>query len=151
MLQAIRSKAGSLIVKILFALLIVSFGVWGIGDIFLQRHAPAPASRNRARVSDRNNFTNILASNQLTEDRYVSMLRRDIARSNLTGAIAGGAVAPTQLIDPLYRTRNEKRVADTVLVASEKMTGIAEPTEAELQDFHAKHEDAFRAPENRGL
>src|SRR5260370_13976047 len=34
MLQAIRSRAGSYIVKILFALLILTFGIWGIGDIF---------------------------------------------------------------------------------------------------------------------
>ena len=34
MLQAIRSKVGSWIVKILFAFLILSFAVWGIGDIF---------------------------------------------------------------------------------------------------------------------
>lgn len=37
MLQALRSHAGSWIVKILFALLIVSFGIWGIGDIFRGR------------------------------------------------------------------------------------------------------------------
>jgi peptidyl-prolyl cis-trans isomerase D len=233
MLQAIRSKAGSLIVKILFALLIVSFGVWGIGDIFRERSAAEttvasvgdiniqadelqnavrremarmnsmfggnfgteqakqlglvdsvlnrivgsdlldleerrlrllvddqvvrsaiianPAFRNSTGVFDRNIFTNILAANQLTEDRYVSLLRREIARNNLTSAVAGGAVAPPQLIDPLYRTRNEKRIADTVLIAAEQMTGIAEPSEAELQDFHAKHEDLFRAPEYRGF
>ncbi len=209
MLQAIRSKAGSLIVKILFALLIVSFGVWGIGDIFRERSAAEttvasvgdiniqadelqnavrnemarmnslfggnfgaeqakqlglvdsvlnrivgsdlldleerrlrllvddqvvrgaimanPTFRNSAGVFDRNIFVNVLAANQLSEDRYVSLLRREIARGNLTGAVAGGAVAPTQLIDPLYRTRNEKRVADTVLVASDKVTDIAEP------------------------
>jgi peptidyl-prolyl cis-trans isomerase D len=34
MLQAIRSKAGSFVVKALFALLILTFAVWGIGDIF---------------------------------------------------------------------------------------------------------------------
>ena len=34
MLQAIRSRAGSFIVKVLFGLLIVTFGIWGIGDIF---------------------------------------------------------------------------------------------------------------------
>ena len=33
MLQALRSTVGSWIVKILFVLLILSFGVWGIGDI----------------------------------------------------------------------------------------------------------------------
>jgi peptidyl-prolyl cis-trans isomerase D len=32
MLQAIRSKAGSLVVKVLFAVLIVAFGFWGIGS-----------------------------------------------------------------------------------------------------------------------
>ncbi len=36
MLQFIRSKAASLVVKILFALLIVTFGVWGIGDVLLK-------------------------------------------------------------------------------------------------------------------
>lgn len=34
MLQFIRSFAGSWVVKILFVLLILSFGVWGIGDMF---------------------------------------------------------------------------------------------------------------------
>jgi peptidyl-prolyl cis-trans isomerase D len=37
MLQAIRSKAGSLVVKGLFGILILTFGVWGIGDIFRDR------------------------------------------------------------------------------------------------------------------
>jgi peptidyl-prolyl cis-trans isomerase D len=37
MLQAIRSKAGSLVVKALFGLLILTFGIWGIGDIFRNR------------------------------------------------------------------------------------------------------------------
>jgi peptidyl-prolyl cis-trans isomerase D len=37
MLQAIRSRAGSFVVKLLFALLILTFGVWGIGDIFRNR------------------------------------------------------------------------------------------------------------------
>jgi peptidyl-prolyl cis-trans isomerase D len=37
MLQAIRTRAGSLIVKILFAFLILTFSLWGIGDIFRNR------------------------------------------------------------------------------------------------------------------
>jgi peptidyl-prolyl cis-trans isomerase D len=37
MLQAIRTKAGSVVVKGLFALLILTFGVWGIGDVFRNR------------------------------------------------------------------------------------------------------------------
>jgi hypothetical protein len=37
MLQAIRSKVASWVAKALFAMLILSFAVWGIGDIFTQR------------------------------------------------------------------------------------------------------------------
>ena len=37
MLQAIRSQAGSWFVKGLFGILIITFGIWGIGDIFRGR------------------------------------------------------------------------------------------------------------------
>jgi peptidyl-prolyl cis-trans isomerase D len=33
MLEAIRAHTGSFVVKLLFILLIISFGAWGIGDI----------------------------------------------------------------------------------------------------------------------
>jgi peptidyl-prolyl cis-trans isomerase D len=50
MLQAIRSRAGSLVVKIFFGLLILTFGVWGIGDIFRNR----PTDTVIATVGDQN-------------------------------------------------------------------------------------------------
>ncbi|WP_395676657.1 peptidyl-prolyl cis-trans isomerase [Inquilinus sp.] len=37
MLQILRHKAGSIVVKVLFVLLILSFAIWGIGDIFRNR------------------------------------------------------------------------------------------------------------------
>ncbi len=37
MLQFLRSKASSVVVKALFVVLIFSFGVWGVGDIFRNR------------------------------------------------------------------------------------------------------------------
>jgi peptidyl-prolyl cis-trans isomerase D len=48
MLQAIRSKAGSIVVKGLFVVLIVTFGIWGIGDIFRNR----PTDTTVATVGD---------------------------------------------------------------------------------------------------
>ena len=41
MLQAIRSRAGSLVVKVLFAILIVAFGFWGIGSWLNDRSVDA--------------------------------------------------------------------------------------------------------------
>src|SRR5579883_1836699 len=233
MLQAIRSRAGSLIVKILFAVLIISFGIWGIADVFRQR-TPAettvadvggikikadalqvavnremenmrrlfgsnfnadqakqlgivdgvlnrmvasdllsleeqrlgigvadqvvynaifanPNFHNSSGAFDPNLFKLILANNQLSEASYFNSVRQDIERSVLTGAVAGGAVAPPELVDPLFRRQNEKRVADTVFIANAAMTGIPEPSEADLQAFYDKHQEAFRAPEYRGF
>ena len=36
MLTALRSKASSWIIKILFLILISSFGIWGVGDMLRQ-------------------------------------------------------------------------------------------------------------------
>src|SRR5271167_2060629 len=52
MLQAIRSKAGSIVVKGLFALLIVTFGIWGIGDIFRNRASDTVVATVGARSID---------------------------------------------------------------------------------------------------
>src|SRR5439155_9166990 len=42
MMQAIRGRAGSIIVKVLFGLLIISFGFWGVytRSDYLQGHSP---------------------------------------------------------------------------------------------------------------
>src|SRR5262249_5717886 len=45
MLQAIRSQATSIVVKILFGLLILTFGIWGIGDIFRNRSTDTTVAR----------------------------------------------------------------------------------------------------------
>jgi peptidyl-prolyl cis-trans isomerase D len=50
MLQAIRSRAGSYVVKAFFVLLILIFGIWGIGDIFRNRGTDTSV----ARVGDHN-------------------------------------------------------------------------------------------------
>ena len=51
MLQALRSTVGSWIVKILFVLLILSFGVWGIGDIFRGRTDTTAAEVGDVKIS----------------------------------------------------------------------------------------------------
>ena len=44
MLQAIRTRAGGIIVKVLFAILIVAFGFWGIGSWLSDRDSPRTLS-----------------------------------------------------------------------------------------------------------
>jgi peptidyl-prolyl cis-trans isomerase D len=232
MLQAIRSKAGSFVVKGLFVLLILTFGVWGIGDIFRNRPTDTviatvgdqdiraedlqaavrrelerlstrfgaaidiqqakklgviddvldelidrslleqEAARLRLEVSDdviRNATTNnpnfrtpdghfdralfdaMLAQNHLTEDQFVTLMRRDIPRNDLLEAVTLGAAAPQSMVDQLLRYRNEKRIADIVALPVADAGDSGQPNEAELTAFYDGHPDLFRAPEYRGF
>jgi peptidyl-prolyl cis-trans isomerase D len=232
MLQAIRSKAGSYVVKGLFALLILTFGIWGIGDIFRTRGTDTAvatvggqsiraeelqtalrraleqlsarfgsaidlqqakqlglvdqtlaqlidrslidqeAARLRLDISDdlirnvitanpsfrasdgrfdRGLFGAVLAANNLTEDQYVALLRRDIPRNDLLHAVTAGAAAPQPVVDLLYRYRNEKRTADIVALPTTGVPDIGQPSADELKAFYDKHPDLFRAPEYRGF
>ncbi len=80
MLQAIRSRATGFVVKILFGLLIATFGLWGIGDIFRNNTGP---DTSVARVGSR----------AITMDQVSQAVQSDIER--LRG-LFGGALDAQQ-------------------------------------------------------
>lgn len=75
MLQAIRSQASSFIIKILFGLLIISFGVWGIGDIFRARTADTTVATVGDRKIDAAQLSQAVRSEM---ERWRSMLHSQI-------------------------------------------------------------------------
>jgi len=232
MLQAIRSKADSLFVKVLFALLIVSFVGWGVyyalpklgsdtsvafvGDqkitpeqlnqsvrqritqlrqVFgagfdieqakqlgvvdqqlgeLINNALIGLEVNRLQLAigddavrgvifgdpnfksatgqfDRQRYQQILAQSGMSEAQYESGLRANIVRRELVQSVVSGVAAPKPLVDALYHIRAEKRVAETVFLPYALVTDVGQPSESDLQDFHDKHPDLFRAPELRSF
>ncbi len=228
MLQAIRKQTKSWLVGILFGLLILSFAIWGIGDIFrgggraivvaevgdvrisavdfgraFQRQVrqfggqidsemarqlgfvdqvlaqmvrrtlfdlgaaragiaigddlvreiifATPAFHDESGRFDRSLFEQFLFQAGLTEEAYVALLRRDLARGQLTGAIMAGGIIPDQLVDALYRYRREQRVADVVTVVTDSVGGIDEPDDATLGAFHRDNANQFMAPEYLAL
>ena len=235
MMQAIRGRAGSIIVKTLFGLLIISFGYWGIyvrspfgssqssdttvatvgGQTIsadeLQRALQPTIERLRAQFGgavdsqqlkelgvtdsvldqlidnrllnqeadrlglavpdsvirtaiyenpnfagpdgrfDRQRFDEILAMNRLSEDQLVADLRRDIPRSDLVQAITAGAAVPPQVVNVLYKYRNQRRLADIVAFPAAGVSNVGQPSNADLEKFYNAHKDLFRAPEYRGF
>ncbi|MBV8312393.1 MAG: peptidyl-prolyl cis-trans isomerase, partial [Planctomycetaceae bacterium] len=100
---------------------------------------------------DRALFNEILAENHLTEDQYVTVMRHDIPRDDLSQAVTLGAAAPQSMADLLLRYRNEKRVADIVALPIADAGDLGQPSEADLTAFYDGHQDLFRAPEYRGF
>lgn len=232
MLQIIRSKVGSWVVKILFAVLIASFAVWGIGDLFRDRGpdqtvaevgdieislqavnsafqndvnqmrqifgpefgaeqaismgmldqtverlvngavldnliaqagiAPSqeavaqtisrePMFQGASGSFDAARFQQVLGASGLTEGAYVALLRNDLARQQIIGAVSAGAEPPTALVSALHRYRDETRTATLIPVPLSAVEEIPEPSEEELQSFYEANPALFEAPEYRVL
>ena len=66
MLEAIRRRAGSFVVKILFVILVLSFFIWGIADVF----RPRSNAEWAAEVGDRK------ISTQALQEEYRATLSR---------------------------------------------------------------------------
>lgn len=232
MLQFIRSKASSWVIKVLFFCLVIAFGIWGIGDVLHQ----APPTPNVATVGGTTitlpdyqreydqkraslsrllgaQFTDELAKQMRVPQQvldtmvaralYVEMavsmgmrvspdLQRSLLEttpafqdqsghfnlqifqnyldqlhmspatfsaslgpqylvSELRDSVTAGALPPKTLVDAIYRYRNEKRVASTLLVADAAMKDIPAPQPADLAKFHQDHQDRYQAPEYRKI
>ena len=230
------NRPKNLIVKIttfaLFGLLIASFAVWGIGDIFrgssqeraiaeiggdpiLQRDYTQALSREINRISgrlgsqlemdqarafgipdqvlsqmisralfdrkagdlgmlvtddqirrliaqqeafkddlgnfDRNRFVMQLQNLGMGEGEYVATIRRDIIRQQLAGAVSAAVTVPRQLVEALYGYRNERRIAQYVLVRNDSITDMAAPNEPALEAFHKEFSGQFMAPAWRAV
>lgn len=232
MLQAIRERAGSVIVKVLFGLLILSFGIWGIGDIFrrgggeitvaevggrkisvdqlrqaynaeldrLRQAFGGAIDANQAKALglldqtvenlvarelvdleterlglavgddavraaihanpafhgpdgrfDRRIYSLTLSNLRMSEAQYETQLRGEMLRAQLTEALTIGAQAPKALAAPLYRMRNEKRVAEFAFIPLERAGDVGEPSDQDLAELYERNLDRFRTPEYRGF
>ncbi len=232
MLQAIRSRATGFVVKILFGLLIVTFGLWGIGDIFrtagpdtsvarvgsrsitideatqavqadierlrglfggsldaqqakqlgvvdqavqrlvsqdlveleIDRMGLAigdeavrnailadPAFRSQSGAFDRNLYNQLLLANHMTEPQFEALERENLLKAQLTSALVAGVSAPKSLVDALYRSRAERRVAAIVTLPPAAAGAMPPPTEAQIDEFYRAHPDRFQSPERRSF
>ncbi|MGE0747820.1 MAG: SurA N-terminal domain-containing protein [Rhodospirillales bacterium] len=110
-----------------------------------------PAFHNQVGQFDRMLFDRVLQQNDMTEDSFVGGLREQMVRAQLVNALTAGFVAPQALADAVYRYRNEKRVADVVLVPFSEVGDVGEPDETALAAFHEANRELFSRPELREI
>jgi len=109
-----------------------------------------PAFRGSDGKFNRQAFEAALRNNGLTEQRFVEMMRGDLAQRQLLEAAAAGAAAPQVEAMPLYQEQFEKRSADMVEFPFAAETAPA-PTDAELQRWYDNHPDRYSSPELRRI
>ncbi|HZH47038.1 MAG TPA: SurA N-terminal domain-containing protein [Roseococcus sp.] len=94
-------------------------------------------------------FNSFLRSNDLTEGRFLDLLRGDLARQQLAGAVRAGAALPDALARPLLAWQAEQRSATLVELDLADAPEPEPPTDAQLARFHENNATAFSTPEYR--
>jgi peptidyl-prolyl cis-trans isomerase D len=100
---------------------------------------------------DRSVFERMLANNNLTEARFLALLRVDILHRQMLETVRVGASAPDVLTREVYAFQQEKRVADEVDLPFAAASAPPEPTEAQLTRWYENHTDLYTTPEMRRI
>lgn len=124
-----------------------------VGDaVVAQTITESPAFQGTAGQFDRETYRFTLNRNNLTESAYEATLRSDMARQLLTGAIAGGFVAPAPLTDTLYNWVGERRGFSVLRLTAEDLAApVAAPSDEALTAFYEANVASFTAPEAKRI
>jgi peptidyl-prolyl cis-trans isomerase D len=147
----VDSVLDSMISRALFDLAAKDLGVAISDEVVLERIRGNRAFFNMLGTFDRARFQQVIQNNGWSEGAYIAQMRGDLGRAIYVNSVEKGVAAPRSLVEAVYTYRQEKRVADTILVADGDMTAIPEPDDAALVKFHKEHTDRFTAPEYRAL
>ncbi len=90
-----------------------------------------------------------LRQNDMSEAMFLQIVRADLERMQLIGAVRAGAPAPEILTRALFRWERERRVARVAELPLLSAPEPEAPTDAQLQRFHANNPDRFSTPEMR--
>lgn len=93
----------------------------------------------------------VLRSNELSEAQFLSLIKGDLLRQQLLGAVRSGAAASDAQTAPLLVWQTERRVADVVLLPFSAAPEPEAPTEAQLQRFLENNPQRFSTPEFRQI
>ncbi|MGM0560618.1 MAG: SurA N-terminal domain-containing protein [Pseudomonadota bacterium] len=108
-----------------------------------------PSFQNSEGEFDRLRFQQLLRNNQMSEAQLVASLRQDIPVNQITSALAAPLKAPEALSEQIRQYREERRIADYIVIPRADMDDVDPPDEETLRSFYEERRDEFMAPEYR--
>jgi peptidyl-prolyl cis-trans isomerase D len=87
-----------------------------------------------------------LRQNEMNEAMFLQLVRDDLQRIQLIGAVRAGALAPSLLTNAMVRFEREQRIAQVAEFPLLEAPEPEPPAEAALARFHANNPDRFSTP-----
>ncbi|MFD1379172.1 peptidylprolyl isomerase [Fodinicurvata halophila] len=85
----------------------------------------------------------------MSEQQLINSLRQDIPVNQITAALAAPLQVPDALSEQIRQYREERRIAEYLVIPRSSVEGVETPDEATLRSFYEEHQDTFMAPEYR--
>lgn len=126
-------------------------GLSAADDQVVARIAADPNFRNQLGQFDRDLMRRALARAGMSETEFLRIEKSNMVRTQMAEGLSGGVSAPKLLVDPLVRWREEKRIAEAVVIKDEALPLPAAPDFATLETYYKEHVQRFVAPEFRAL
>ncbi|HJN04075.1 MAG TPA: peptidyl-prolyl cis-trans isomerase, partial [Alphaproteobacteria bacterium] len=89
--------------------------------------------------------------NGMTTAGFELLVRRDLARDQVVSSLLAGSIAPDQIVEPVYRYREEQRIAEIFVIEAGSITGIEDPSDGTLAQYHLDNGARYTAPEYRAV
>ena len=122
-----------------------------VADSLVRSNIRNSAAYSRNGEFDAVLYQRILANRGISQEYDWAQNRQNIARAFLTDSLVGGAAAPERLAEAVFRHRQERRIAEIVVIASNSVGDVGRPDEPTLGAFHADNPGRFMAPEYRAI
>lgn len=110
-----------------------------------------PAFRGPSGQFDRATFEAVLRNNNLTEARFLEMVRGNLAQQQLLGSMVAGAAPPAELVKQVFTYQFERRSAELVELPFNAVPTPATPDAAVLRRWYDNHPDFYSTPEYRRI
>lgn len=100
---------------------------------------------------DQTTYEQVLAQQRITDKELRDGLRGDLIRRQLVVPVAASPYVPRSLVAPYASLLLERRTGSIAVVPSDRMTGVPDPTDAQIQTFYNQNKSTYTIPERRAF
>jgi peptidyl-prolyl cis-trans isomerase D len=104
---------------------------------------------NNSGVFDPAVFQGVLATNGLSEARYLAILSNQISEGQFVNSIGAVPPPPSTLIDSVFGHRTEQRVVELAVIPNDKLVPLPTAETSDLRNYYEENLGKYEAPEYR--
>lgn len=110
-----------------------------------------PIFRGQGGQFDRATFETVLRNNNMTEGRFLEMMRSDLAQRQLMETVQAGVTPSQTLVEQAYAFQRETRIGEIVDLPLTAAPAPPEPTPDDLQRQYENNTSSYSAPAFRRI